>query len=150
MLAEFQQALVDLTASPTLSSSVRLDPSVLDTRYKLTARERDRILGIVLHSGMACACMVYRSNRLAPLAMNVPRTCRALGPRLRGIVEEFWAAFPEANVHFFVEADRFCRFLQARIAEGRRFSTDVVEAVDMEGSAVAAALHESYIERVGA
>ena len=75
MLAEFQQALADLTASPELCIQVRRDPAVLNQRYILTERERDRLVGIVRHPGMACACTVYRANRLAPLAMNIPQTC---------------------------------------------------------------------------
>jgi hypothetical protein len=146
MLADFQQALTDLTASPPLCLRVREDPSALDGLYRLTPRERDRLLGIARHAGMACACTVYRANRLAPLAMNVPRTCRALGPALRAIVDEFWSIYPEANVHFFVETDRFCRFLSALIAMGRVFPAEALAALAEESAAVAEALAASHIE----
>jgi len=112
MLVEFQQALADLTASPELCVRVRRDPSILHRNYELTEREWRRLVGIVRHPGMACACMVYRANRLAPLALNIPQTCRALGEELRAVVSEYWETFPEGNVHFFIEADRFCRFLK--------------------------------------
>ena len=55
---------------------------------------------------MECACIVYRANRLAPLALNLPRTCRALGPALRDIATDYWAAYPEGNVHFYIEAEQ--------------------------------------------
>jgi hypothetical protein len=112
----------------------------------LTQREWGRLSAIVSHSGMQCACIVYRANRLAPLAMNIPLTCRALGTDLRGIMSEFWAAFPETNVHFYVETDRFCAFLRARIAEGRAFSPAVGPALAQESAIIAAALSESYTE----
>ena len=147
MLADFQQALADLTGSPELCIQVRREPSVLQKKYVLTEREWNRLLAIVRHRGMECACIVYRANRLAPLALNIPQTCKALGPDLRAVVSEFWAAFPETNVHFFVEADRFCRFLKAKIVEGRTFANDVESILDQESAVVTAALEESYTER---
>jgi hypothetical protein len=146
MLADFQQALADLTASPELCIEVRNDPAVLHARYDLTEREAARLAGIVGHPGMECACMVYRANRLAPLALNIPDTCRALGQDLRDILSEYWAEAPESNVHFYVETDRFCRFLEARIAEGRAFPPAVAAALARESALVAAALEESRIE----
>jgi hypothetical protein len=82
MLVEFQQVLADLTASPELCIRVREDPSLLHDRYELSEREWYRLVGIVRHPGMASACMVYRANRLAPLALNIPQTCHALGKQL--------------------------------------------------------------------
>jgi len=69
MLVEFQQALADLTASPDLCIQFRREPAILHQRYELTEREWRRLVGIVQHPGMACACIVYRANRLAPLAL---------------------------------------------------------------------------------
>jgi hypothetical protein len=146
MLADFQQALADLTASPELCLRVCRDPSVLHQDYQLTEREWHRLIGIVRHPGMECACIVYRANRLAPLALNIPQTCKALGKELRAVVSEYWAAFPEANVHFYVETERFCRFLKAKRAEGRTFTTDVAPILARESAVVAAALQESYTE----
>jgi hypothetical protein len=146
MLAEFQQALADLTASPAFSSSARENPSLLRDRYELSDREFDRLVGILRHPGMECACIVYRANRLAPLAMNVPQTCKALGPELRAVVEEFWAAYPETNVHFFVETDRFCRFLQEKITYGAVFPPGVVDALARESQTITVVLAESHTE----
>lgn len=146
MLADFQQALADLTASPALSQRVRDDPSALHEGYELTDREWRRLVSIARHPGMACACTVYRANRLAPLALNVPETCNALGNDLRAAVSAFWATCPETNVHFFVETDRFCRFLAAQLAGGM-FSSDVAPILAREHARVTAALQESQTER---
>jgi len=146
MLADFQQALADLTASPELCIRVRQDPSVLRDTYQLTEREWRRLTAIVTHRGMECACILYRANRLAPLAMNVPRTCRALGADLRDLVSEFWAAHPESNVHFYIETERFCRFLKAKLDEGRTYAPDVARLLAWETAIITAALEESYTE----
>jgi hypothetical protein len=146
MLIEFQQALADLTACPELCVRVRQEPSLLRERYELTDREWHRLVGIVQHPGMACACMVYRANRLAPLALNIPETCRALGKQLRAVVSEYWRLYPEGNVHFFVEADRFCHFLKAKLASDRSIDAEVGRVLARDAALIAIALRESQTE----
>jgi len=146
MLAEFQQALADLTASPELCIKVRQDPGVLLERYELTEREWRRLVGIVNHKGMECACIVYRANRLAPLALNIPLTCKALGSKLREVASEFWTACPETNVHFFIETDKFCWFLRSKLTDGGDFPSEVWPVLLWEHGIVAEAIKESYIE----
>lgn len=146
MLVEFQQALADLTASPELCNEARQEPAMLRRRYALSEREWQRLVGIVQHPGMECACIVYRANRLAPLALNLPQTCRALGPRLRDVASDYWRTYPEGNVHFFVEADRFCRYLQARLVADDSLPAAVPAVLADEAAAVAAALIESHTE----
>lgn len=147
MLVDFQQALADLTASPELCNAARRDPMELARHYDLTERELSRLNAIVGHEGMRCACIVYRANRLAPLALNLPQLCKALGSKaMRETMSEYWAKYPEANVHFYVEADRFCGFLKGLIAQGRGFGPDVDEALARESAAVALALKESHTE----
>jgi len=146
MLADFQQALADLTASPELCIAVKIDPSLLMRRYDLTGREAGRLEAIVRHPGMACSCMVYRANRLAPLALNTPGLCKALGRDLRAVASDYWAAHPQSNVHFYVEADRFCRFVRREIARGRRLAPEVRGVLEIESGEVAAALRESHTE----
>lgn len=148
MLAEFQQALADLTASPELCISARKDASILRQRYDLTDREWRRLTGIVNHKGMQCACIVYRANRLAPLALNIPQTCKALGGKLREVASEFWAVHPETNVHFFIETDRFCNFLEAKLKTSHDFPPEVAPILRREHAIVFAALEESYLEGV--
>ena len=96
--------------------------------------------------GMTAACSLYRANRLAPLAMNVPRTCRALGELLRPRIEEFWSMHTETNVHFFVESERFCAFLESRIDGGLDVPPSAQAALAEEADAVRRALAESHLE----
>ena len=146
MLAEFQQALADLTASPDLCNRARKNPAILFQDYDVTQREWRRLIAIVNHPGMQCACIVYRANRLAPLLLNVNGLCKALGPELRAVASDFWRDQPESNVHFFVEAERFCAYVQAELDRGRNLPASVPAVLTREWQAVAAALEESHTE----
>jgi hypothetical protein len=109
-LAAFQTALADLAASPALVSAVRADPAALAS-YDLTARETARLVAIADSHGMHANCILYRANRLAPIALNLPETCTALGDRLPALTSASWATEPRTDVHFLIEADRFARYL---------------------------------------
>ena len=113
-LAAFQRALTDFTASPALCSEVMADPALLTERYDLTADEAGRLTAIVASKGMEANCMLYRANRLAPVALNCPELCAALGDDLNRLISAYWDAEPTTNVHFLVETERFCAFLEAR------------------------------------
>lgn len=113
-LAQFQRALTDLTASPALCRAGRRDPDLLAQLYVLTPLEQARLGEIVASDGMEANCMIYRANRLAPIALNCPELCTALGDNLNRLVSAYWYAEPTTNVHFLVEAERFCRFLVER------------------------------------
>ena len=84
MLVDFQRALADLTASPALCRQVRDAPETLRHRYELTDKEWRRLCGIVASKGMEANCMLYRANRLAPVALNLPETCEAIRDELNG------------------------------------------------------------------
>ena len=118
MLVEFQQALADLVASPALCRQVRADPSLLRLWYELSQREFERLVGMVNHRGMALNCMLYRANRLAPFAINLYGFCRALGLRLGPLLTEYTERHPHSNVHFYLECDRFCAFVEYKLSEG--------------------------------
>lgn len=113
-LAAFQRALTDLTASPALCRDVRADPALLGRRYQLTAQEQARLAEIAASKGMEANCMLYRANRLAPVALNCPELCAALGDDLNRLISAYWESEPTTNVHFLVETERFCRFLADR------------------------------------
>jgi hypothetical protein len=49
-------------------------------------------------------------------------------------------------VHFFVEADRFCRFLKAKLASDWSITTEVGPALARDAALMAAALRESQTE----
>jgi len=146
MLADFQQALADLTASPELCIAVRADASLLSSRYVLSEREARRLLEIARHPGMACACTVYRMNRLAPLAMNLRDTLRALGSALRPLISDYWRDHPQGHAHFFIESNRFCRWLRLRIEEGEIVPPDVLPLLERDAAAVRAAIAASCTE----
>ncbi len=112
MLIEFQKALADCTASPALCRELRRAPGTLRERYDLTDKEWRRLIGIASSEGMEANCMLYRANRLAPVALNLPETCELLRDDLNGLISAYWEAEPTTDVHFLIEADRFCRFLQ--------------------------------------
>ena len=146
MLADFQQALADLTASPELCNAVRRDSGMLPQRYALTERERARLLGIVRHRGMACACTVYRMNRLAPLAMNLRGTLKALGVELRPLLSQYWLEYPHGRPHFLLESDQFARWLRCCLDAGASVPVGTRECLAAEAGSVRAALGRSYTE----
>ena len=146
MLVEFQQALADLVASPELCRRVRADGGELDRRYRLSARERGRLLGVVTHRGMGRTCTLYRANRLAPLALNLPHVCRTLAGELPAVLDDYWTAHPSTDVHFLVESERFCAFLAAELARGRPLPAGVAEALDAERPVLALRLAASRTE----
>lgn len=146
MLTDFQQALADLVASPALCNEVRHNPALLRDRYQLTDRECGRLEQIVNHPGMACNCMLYRANRLAPLALNLPGLVKALGPDLRPVLDAFWQDSSKTDVHFYVESYRFCEFVAREIARGRTFNADVAPALEHEMAVLAERLEASHTE----
>ena len=113
-LAAFQRALTDFTASPAFCRAVMADPSLLKAHYELTAEEIGRLAAIVSSRGMEANCMLYRANRLAPVALNCPELCVALGDDLNRLISDYWESEPTTNVHFLVETERFCSYLAAR------------------------------------
>ncbi len=146
MLADFQQALADLTASPELCNAVRRDSGLLPLRYVLSERERARLLAIVRHPGMACACTVYRMNRLAPLAMNLRGTLKALGAELRPLLAQYWLDHPHGRPHFLLESDQFVSWLACRLDAGAQIPAGARELLTAEAKSVRAALQVSYTE----
>ena len=88
--------------------------------------------------------MLYRANRLAPLALNLPRFCKAVGPKLGPLLSEYSSLFPNTNVHFYSECDRFCRFILRKVDEGYGLDPRAKAALDNEFSNVKVALKASY------
>jgi len=111
-LVQFQTALTDLTASPALCRVVRRAPATLRDHYDLTDKEWRQLVAVVSSDGMEANCMLYRANRLAPLALNLPRTTEALGDDLKALVSAYWESTPRTDVNFLVETDLFCRFVR--------------------------------------
>jgi hypothetical protein len=120
MLVDFQRGLADLTASPEMCRQVRRAPETLRDRYDLTDKEWRRLAGIAASTGMEANCMLYRANRLAPVALNLPETCEIIRDDLNRLISAYWESEPTTDVHFLVEADRFCRFLSGQSGLSRK------------------------------
>jgi hypothetical protein len=136
VLVDFQRALAELTASPALCRLVRRAPATLRDRYQLTDKEWRRLSGIAASRGMEANCMLYRANRLAPVALNLPETCDAIRDDLNRLISAYWESEPTTDVHFLIEADRFCRFLHSQPRLSRKART----ALAREHAVVAAKL----------
>lgn len=139
MLIDFQRALADLTASPSLCREVRHAPAVLRERYQLTDKEWRRLMGIVTSKGMEANCMLYRANRLAPVALNLPETCEALRDDLTSLISAYWELEPTTDVNFLIETDRFCQFLKSQPG----LSSQARDTLAREHALVAAKLRAS-------
>jgi hypothetical protein len=85
-------------------------------------------------------------NRLAPLAMNVRLTLRALGPTAKHVLSDYWRDHPRGHAHFFLESDRFCKWLRERLDVGEQMSSEVRSLLDRESSAIRAAVRASCTE----
>jgi hypothetical protein len=116
MLADFQSALADLVASPALTLAVRGDPGLLRRRYALSDHEALQLESVARNNGMSANCMIYRANRLAPLAIEAPLTCEALGDDLHEALCAFWEATPDAQAQFLPEASRYLAFIEHWLA----------------------------------
>jgi len=128
-----------MTASPALCGKVRRAPETLRTCYQLTDKEWRRLVGIAGSKGMEANCMLYRANRLAPVALNLPDTCEAIRDDLNRLISAYWESEPTTDVHFLIEADRFCRFLEAQSG----LSSEARAALTREHAVVAAKLAAS-------
>jgi hypothetical protein len=144
MLVEFQQALADLVASPDLCREVRANPDRLRQQYDLSLREYDRLVKMVDQKAMACNCMLYRANRLAPIAMNLHEFCTLLGPRLGSLLSEYSILYPNTNVHFYLECDRFCQFILSKVRDGYKLEPETKAALEEEHSKIKLGLLASY------
>jgi hypothetical protein len=144
MLVEFQQALADMVASPEFCRRIRENPLLLRERYVLSEREYDRLIKMVNHKAMALNCMLYRANRLAPLAMNLHEFCTLLGPRLGPLLSEYAIRYPNTNVHFYLECDRFCQFILTKLREGYELEPEARAALEEEHSKIKLGLVASY------
>ncbi len=95
---------------------------------------------MVNQKGMALNCMLYRANRLAPLALNLPRFCRELGPRLGPLLSEYSVLHPNTRVHFYLECERFGQFILGKISEGYALEPRVKAIFEEEFSKIMLAL----------
>ncbi len=107
-------------------------------------REYQRLIQMVNHKAMALNCMLYRANRLAPLAMNLHEFCTLLGPRLGPLLSEYSTCYPHTTVHFYLECDRFCQFILAKLKEGFELQQQARAVLAEEHSKIKMGLTASY------
>ena len=131
-LATFQRALSDLTASPRLCRSFRLQPDAILNRYNLSARERERLLSLRSQQGLATQCGLYRANRITPVYTLLPLTCFALGGDLAAVAEQFWSGCEDTELQFKQEISRFAAFLKQAIRKRELHNPVLEEILDFE------------------
>lgn len=148
MREQFQRAFSDLTASSELVKRVRTNPELLNKRYDLTDLERRRLIAIVNQPGMECNCILYRANRLAPVVLHLPDSCKALEKDLRSLLSEYWARPFQISDNFWVEAYDFCEFVKGKIKAGV-VSTTVLDTLEREQAVVGQLLAQIYPEKYG-
>ena len=146
MREQFQKAFSELTASPDLVRRVRSDPDVLRELYDLTDLEWRRLAAIVDQPGMECNCILYKSNRLAPIAINLPDLCKELDGDLRALLSDYWAENAQLSTNFWVESYEFCEFVRGRILNGS-VSPDVLATLEREQEISLSYLRQIYPEK---
>lgn len=107
-----------MVASPELVSEIRESPGLLRDRYELSDREWRRLVSIANQPGMKCNNMLYRANRLTPVAVYLPGLCDVLADDLQPLLAEYWTAYPHTNLNFLLESYRFCQFVQDKLDDG--------------------------------
>jgi hypothetical protein len=117
-IADFQRALCDLTLNPTLAAAVIGTGAGALSDYRLTPRERSRIIAVAGQPGMAVNCTLARANRFAPIVDAFPLTCWLLKPHLRMLLDELWSTHRPTDYQFAKEVDAFSAFVQSRLSQG--------------------------------
>lgn len=111
-LAGFQRAMRDIAASPALGAAVLRDPAGSLAAYPLSEREVRRLADAAGQRGMRVNRMLYRSNRMSPVASQLRHTCIALGGRLREVADGFWAESPMLERNAPREVRGFAAYLR--------------------------------------
>ena len=148
MREQFQKALSELTASPDLVKRVRARPDLLREIYDLTDLEWRRLAVMVNHPGMEANCILYKSNRLAPIAVNLPDLCKELDKDLRLLLSEYWAENTQLNTNFWVESYDFCEFVKGKVTSGV-VSESILPTLEREQAISLAYLVQIYPEKYG-
>jgi len=76
----------------------------------------------------------------------LPQVCKALGDDLKTVLDDYWASYPNTNVHFILESYRFCEFLQQELSNGRVLPDAVGPTITAEMPSLSGRLSASYTE----
>lgn len=117
-LKSFQEALAEIITSPQIGQAYHQDPGLLDHKYTLTEKERERLLSMIRQKGMKANYMLYQMNRLTPLTMFMGYTMKIIHPRLMDVLRPFWLSYPKTSFQFKDEVAYFSAFLREKMAEG--------------------------------
>ena len=135
-----------MTASADLVKRVRAEPEVLRELYDLTDLEWRRLAAIANQPGMECNCILYKSNRLGPIAVNLPDLCKELHSELRTLLSEYWAENTQLSTNFWVESYSFCEFVRRKVESGV-VSEAILPTLDREQSISFGYLRQIYPEK---
>jgi hypothetical protein len=117
-LPEFQRALCDMTLDASRAAALLRSGASGLSGYRLTSREKSRLVDAVRQRGMSVTCTLARANRFAPVADAFPLTCSLLKPRLRALLDELWSLSRPANYQLSGEVDAFAAFLRHKLSRG--------------------------------
>jgi hypothetical protein len=117
-LRSFQQALVDLTLSPTTATALRNGDLAALAPYELTQLERERLVDVVRQPGVSVHCSLSRGNRLEMIVGAFPMTCVLLRPVLRGLLDELWRLHRPTNYQLSDEVAAFAALIARKLAAG--------------------------------
>ena len=125
-LADFQRAFARAVAAPSTWSTAL-------GGLQLTAREIERLRGLLNHERLRANLVMLRSTRAMPLHSALPLTCDWLQHETPAAFDAWFADAADASVQYGRETDRFAAWLPAYLAR--------------TGSAVHAALDALCFER---
>jgi hypothetical protein len=135
-LIGFQRALADFAASPARCAEAMEAPATILAPYGLTELEQTRLIEMVRDPLMATNCALYRANRITPIFMFFPMTCRLLGEKLRSVIDAFWCTNSIVDLQYASETARFAGFLRSRLQMGLIRSSYLDEILAYEASAI--------------
>jgi hypothetical protein len=131
-LLGFQRALAALISDPALVRRVIREPAVALATYDLTCQDLARLATMARSRGMSTNCILYRANRLTPLARLLPLTLAAIGSDLRDVLDRYWRIRPETSFQFAGEVASFGHFLKCEIASGSLLDGKLEGVLDLE------------------
>jgi len=131
-LNDFQRALSEMTVYPVLAAQVRRDGDMALAAYRLSPRERERLVAVARHPGMDLNCTLARGNRFGPIVDVLPLTCTLIKPWLRELLDELWKVNRPDNYQLSGEEDAFAGFLQAKLASGEFSHPYLAEVLEYE------------------
>lgn len=118
-LKSFQLALAEIISNPQTGKRYSENPNLMDSRYELTEKEKERLAAMAGQKGMRANYMLYQMNRMTPLSMFMGYTLKVLRPQLMAVLQQFWAQYPQTSFQFRDELAFFVAFLKQEMDADR-------------------------------